>query len=115
MLDTIQKRIIALREARGLTKRQVADAIGERYTSYCHYEDGSMEIRASVLYKLSIFYNQSADWICGLDEIEKSAPPESRWDAIRSIIERLPENEIKELQAFVHYLEWKVNEREKKG
>lgn len=33
MLDTIQKRIIALREARGLTRRQVADAIGERYTS----------------------------------------------------------------------------------
>lgn len=53
-----------------------------------------------------------------LDEFrqeQKSAPPESRWDAIRSIIERLPDDEIKELQAFVHYLEWKVNEREKKG
>lgn len=112
MLDTIQKRIIALREEKGLSRREVASAIGEKYTSYCHYEDGSMEIKASVLIKLSLFYNQSADWIVGIDKTEKSTPPKSKWDALRKIIEELPEEEVRELMLYVRFLKWKAQQRE---
>lgn len=108
MLDTIQKRIIALREEKGLSRREVAEAIGEKYTSYCHYEDGAMEIKASTLIKLSLFYKQSADWIVGIDQTEKDTPPESKWDALRAILVNLPEAEIKELLLYAQFLKWKI-------
>lgn len=108
MLDTIQKRITALRKEKGLTRREVAEAIDEPYTSYCHLEDGSMEIKASTLIKLSIFYKQSADWIVGIDSTEKSTPPESKWNALREMLKDLPEPEVKELMLYVRFLKWKV-------
>ena len=89
------------------------------YSMYSKVDDDSLKEELMELLGMNTEQKkQHEETQKSLDEFrlaQKSAPPESRWDAIRNIIERLPEDEIKELQAFVHYLEWKVNEREKKG
>ena len=60
------ERLSALREKNGLTKKQVANAIGVKPEQYRRYEIGQNEIKASHIIKFAEFYKVSTDYILGL-------------------------------------------------
>lgn len=108
--NNVGKRLKLLRSEKGLTLQETADALGMPKTTYAHYEDGSNEPKISVLIKLSIYYGISVDWIIGLDEPQKSSPPEDKWEALRNVLEQLPESDVKEVWSFVRFLLWRKNQ-----
>lgn len=113
MKNEIAMRLKMLRETRGVTRREVAENTGIAYTTYCHYEDGSMDLKASALVKLAIYYQMSADWILGQDPPdEKSPPPANKWEALEQSLEKLSDSELKEVWSFVKFLYWRKTQGE---
>jgi transcriptional regulator with XRE-family HTH domain len=43
-ISETSRRIQMLREAKGITKKKAAEDLEMSYTTYCHYEDGSIEV-----------------------------------------------------------------------
>lgn len=113
MKNEIGKRLTMLRESKQKTRREISDLTGIPYTTYCHYEDGSMELKSTALIKLSVFYGISADWILGHDtETTKNLPPDTKWEALEGMLEKLSDNDLKEVWSFVKFLHWrKMNEK----
>lgn len=104
-ISETSRRIQMLREAKGITKKKAAEDLEMSYTTYCHYEDGSIEPRISVLIKLALYYNISVDWLVGYDtENKKSFPPDTKWEALEEMLEKLSDNDLKEVWSFVKFL-----------
>ena len=110
MNSGVSERLILLRKAKGLTKKALAEEIGLPYSTYFHYEDGSMELKASVLIKLVKFYKVSADWIIGEDG-KKNPPPENRREILKGLCEELSDDELKEMYSYVTFLKWKMENK----
>jgi transcriptional regulator with XRE-family HTH domain len=64
--DIKMLRLRELREERGLTQAQVAEAIGVTTSAYRMYENGSRPLPIKCLINLAYFYHVSADYILGL-------------------------------------------------
>ena len=105
-------RIRMLRESKGLTQKEAADALNMPRTTYVHYEDGSNEPKISVLVKLSAFYGISVDWIVGFEEKNESPPPADKWEAMRDLLETLSDSELKEVHSFIKFQLWKHRQEE---
>lgn len=54
-----------LREKRGLTKKQLADAIGIKERAYLTYEYGQRDVSTELLQKLADFYGVTTDCLLG--------------------------------------------------
>ena len=55
------KRCKILRQKKGLTQQQVADALGISRSAYAYYEIGGSEPSPSVLWQLAQYFQVSAD------------------------------------------------------
>lgn len=108
----IGNRLKMLREGKGKTMKQVAADLEMKETTYRNYEHEVSEPSITTLIKFSMYYNINVDWILGLEQ-KNSTPPESKWDALRSIMNELPEPAIDELLSYALYLEWKSQEQKK--
>ena len=60
------KKLKELREERGLTQKQVADALKIHSVTYLHYEKGQREPPLSLLAEMAKFYGESVDYLLGL-------------------------------------------------
>lgn len=49
------------RQERGLTLRQVADALGLKYKTYCNYEYGHREPTLDTLKAIAVFFECTVD------------------------------------------------------
>lgn len=107
---TVGKRIRMLRESKGLTQKEAADALEMPRSTYVHYEDGSNEPKISVLVKLALYYNISVDWLIGNEPKSESSPPEDKWEALRKSLEMLNDTDLKEVWSFVKFLHWKKSQ-----
>ena len=70
------KTIIAerLRELRGQTSlREMAEAIGIKYSAWARYEAGGSLPGADILARICCAHAVSADWLLGLDHVRKSS------------------------------------------
>lgn len=114
MADTgTASRIRLLRESRKLTQQQVADALGVPKSTYVHYEDGTNEPKISVLIKIALYYEISADWLLGVESAQtKNLPPETRWEIMRKEIEQLSDDDVKELHSFLKFLLWREKQQD---
>ncbi len=65
MLNTA--RLKELRGSRGLSKKEIADAIDITERAYVTYEYGERNMPIEVLCKLADFYNVSTDYLLGRD------------------------------------------------
>ena len=54
-----------LREKRGLTKKQLADAIGIKERAYLTYEYGQRDVSTELLQKFADFYGVTTDCLLG--------------------------------------------------
>ena len=64
----MKDRLKQLRREKGLTQKQVANAIGVVPTAITNYESGIREPSIAVLKKLCLFYDVSADYLIGLSD-----------------------------------------------
>ena len=62
------ERLKALRAERGLTLKEVAQALEIHLMTYAHYEHGDREPSIETLKKLCDFYDVSADYLIGRKE-----------------------------------------------
>ena len=56
-------KLVELREKRGLTQREVAEALGISVSAYSAYEIGARTPRDEVKRKIASFYNRSVQFI----------------------------------------------------
>lgn len=109
MIDRIKKR----KKELGLTNQQLSVASGVPYgTLNKILGSETKEPSINNIIRISLALGLSTEYVISGEE--KSTPPESQWDAIRLLLEGLPEQEIKEVLLFIRFLKWKVQEREKK-
>ena len=57
-----------LRKSKGVSQKQVADAIGVTLSAYSNYEQGIREPSYDILKKICIFFDTSADFLIGLKD-----------------------------------------------
>ena len=62
------KRLKELREERGLTQKQAANALGLHSVTYLHYEKAQREPPLAVLAEMANFFEVSTDYLLGLKD-----------------------------------------------
>lgn len=67
----IYQRVRDIREDNDLTQAQIAKILKTHITTYRRWETGETEIPTHIIKELSIYYNISADYLIGLNEIPK--------------------------------------------
>ena len=63
----IDKRIKELRMARGLSQKQLAEAINVTQQVIALWESGKHEPKASYIYKLAEYFGVTSDYLIGLE------------------------------------------------
>lgn len=63
----------ALRESKGLTKKQVAQGVGINERAYIAYEYGERDVSTETLSKLADFYGVSTDYLLGRTTVKQMA------------------------------------------
>ena len=104
--QNVGRRIRMLREEKGMSQKEAAEALEMPRSTYVHYEDGSNEPKISVLIKISAYYDISVDWLIGNDGQKNSSPPE-KWEAVRKLLETLTDSELKEVHSYVKFIHWR--------
>ena len=108
----VGNRLRMLREAKGFTKKQVAEGLEIPYTTYVNYEKDVCQPNNEVLVKLALFYQISVDWLLDYTPKSESPPPDEKWEALRKILELLSDDELKEVHSFVKFQLWKHRQEE---
>lgn len=62
------QRLKELREERGMTQKQLAQALGLNSVTYLHYEKSQREPPLSLLADIAAFFEVSVDYLLGLTE-----------------------------------------------
>ena len=78
MVIVCKLRIRDLREDADLNQSQVAEILKTNQKVYSRYETGVNEIPARHLITLAKYYDTSLDYICGLTNIKKPLPKDSK-------------------------------------
>ena len=68
------QRIRALREARGMTQKELGNFLGMSQTGYSKYETGENDIPVAILIKLARFYQTSIDYLLGETDASERYP-----------------------------------------
>ena len=64
----INLRIKELREEKGLSQKQLAEAIGLNHRTISHYENGRLEPNLETIEKLSKFFGVTVGYLLGIEE-----------------------------------------------
>ena len=62
------KRLKELREERGLTQKQLSEALGLNSVTYLHYEKEQREPPLTLLVEFAKFFEVSTDYLLGLKD-----------------------------------------------
>lgn len=71
-MDKVSKRIVELREAKGETQQELADAIGITRQSLSRYEIAARTINVDVLGALAQHFNVTTDYLLGLSDVKST-------------------------------------------
>lgn len=64
----MNERLRQLRLERGLSQKQVSDALGLTLGAYAHYEQGVREPSIAILKQICIFFDVTSDYLIGLSD-----------------------------------------------
>lgn len=64
----IKLRIKELREEKGLSQKQLAEAIGLKHQTISHYENGRLEPNLETIEKLCNYFDVSAGYLLGIED-----------------------------------------------
>lgn len=97
MAEEFFRRIKDRRTAKGITQKQLAEAVGIAAGSLAAYEQGTKTPAVDVAAKIAKALDVSIDWLFGLEERAEAPEPKSFGDVIRaflSISKVFPEVEL---------------------
>ena len=104
-------RLAELRKSRGLTMKEVAQALKIPYTSYVNYEKGEREPSIDKLIFIADFYKISLDYLMGrTSKITDDNPSADEYSDKKSYMDSLPLPLIVPLQKIVIKLNRKGQE-----
>ena len=105
------RRLQRLREARGLSVNQAAEALELVPRTYVSYETNEREPNAEGLIKIALYFGVSTDYLLGVPAKEKTLPSvdDDKVEALAERLFRLGDNELLQLADYLDYLEWKLN------
>ena len=105
------RRLQRLREARGLSVNQAAEALDLVPRTYASYEKNEREPNAEVLIKIALYFGVSTDYLLGVPAKEKtlSSVDDDKVEALAERLFNLGENELLQLSDYLDFLEWKLN------
>lgn len=77
--EQVGERITVLREARGLSQRDLSDELAKlglvvRRETITQWENGTRDLKTEYLAKLSEFFGVSTDWLLGLTDAPERTP-----------------------------------------
>jgi transcriptional regulator with XRE-family HTH domain len=101
----LSKRVVALRQARGLTQAAVAERLDIRLARYGHYERGFRRFPVALIPKLAVALECSEAELFGAPPQQgaKRGPP-SGWEKRIAVIKDLPRDKQREIQNVVDAL-----------
>jgi transcriptional regulator with XRE-family HTH domain len=67
-MEILAQRLKELRAEKGLSARALGKIIGVSDVTVCRWENNKSDITGENLFKLSRFFNVSADYLLGLEE-----------------------------------------------
>lgn len=79
------KRIRDMREDNDFKQSDIANRLGMSQPQYQRYESGDRLIPVDILIRLSQIYNVSVDYLLGLTDIKKAAPPSMNSETRKAI------------------------------
>lgn len=85
-------RLKTLREQKGLTRKEVSEAVGLESSTYGKYEKGQRQPSYQILLALAEFYNVSVDYLTGYSPSSKAVSQEHLTNVNNRIKEELGEN-----------------------
>lgn len=114
-------RLKTLREQKGLTRKEVSEAVGLESSTYGKYEKGQRQPSYQILLALAEFYNVSVDYLTGHSPSSKAVSQEHLTNVNNRIKEELGENikvmfhdinsfdddEMEELKNFIDFIKSK--------
>ena len=105
------KRLLRLREARGLSVAEAAKALDLVPRTYTSYEKNEREPNAEVLIRIAFYFGVSTDYLRGVPSKEKtlSSVDDDKVEALAERLFNLGENELLQLSEYLDFLEWKLN------
>lgn len=65
-----EKRLTQLREEKGISKKEAANALDIPYTTYLNYENDIREPNSDTLIKIAKLYNVSIDYLLGMSNVK---------------------------------------------
>lgn len=98
------KRLVALREAKGLTQTAVADKLGITLGRYGHYERGFRRVPVHLVSKLAEVLECSEAELLGASAPRVKRGPPSEWEKRFNAIKELPRDKQREIQNVVDAL-----------
>ena len=118
-MSLLSERIKELRIRKGYNMRQMATALNLPYTTYVNYEKGEREPNSETIVLMSKYFGVTSDYILGRDDANEkgSAPESSETDPVEEIVKQLTvklmqldDVRLLELNDYLSYLEWKMQE-----
>lgn len=97
----IGERLINLRKDRGLTQKELSEALFVNYRTYSGYERNETEASDEFKIQLAKYYNVSVDYLLGL--IDEPHPIKNGDEYVR-LPKHLSKNARKELEKYINYL-----------
>lgn len=97
----IGERLFNLRKDRGMTQKELAEALFINYRTYSGYERNEIEASDDVKIQIAKFFNVSLDYLLGI--IDEPRPIKNGNEYIR-LPRPLSDAARKELEQFINYL-----------
>ena len=97
-MDKVSERIVELREERGETQQELADAIGITRQSLSRYEIAARTINVDVLGELANHFGVSADYLLGLSDVKSTEQDMKIACEVTGLSEKAIENLSKQLK-----------------
>lgn len=116
-------RIRSLRQQKGITMSQAAQALGIPYTTYANYDTGTREPNSEMLIAIARFYGVSVDYLIGNTQDPKPAPTPAEPDPLAGALfaaygevkEEFDEDDIADIQAFMRMVAERKRKRAEKA
>lgn len=98
-----EDRLKTLREQKGYTQQEVADALGIPRVTYCSYERNQREPTAIIMKRIANFLGVSLDFLLGFEEIR--TPPDENTSKVLQIMPMLTPSERESVRLFCEFIQ----------
>lgn len=97
ILEKTRNRINKLRTEKGISQKTVADALKQERTCYTKFENGSTDIKLSLLIKLAVIFGTNISYLVG-ESPSKGFPKEEDIDKKILIVKEVVRRRLKKLR-----------------